>query len=96
MSIEEKINLLIDHYGKEKQKDIAIEEMTELIKELIKERRYADNTPRILFEVADVVLMLYQLIKIYEFDGEEIQKIIEYKVDRQIARMENNDDLRRI
>lgn len=96
MDMEEKIKLLIDHYGKEKQKDIAIEEMTELIKELIKERRYADNRPRILFEVADVVLMLYQLIQIYQFDGKEIQDIIEYKIDRQIARMENNDDLRRI
>lgn len=93
MTYEEKVRMLIDHYGKEKQKDIAIEEMTELIKELIKERRYGDNVPRILYEIADVILMIRQLVIIYQFTEEEIESLIDYKIDRQIARLYDNDNL---
>lgn len=70
----------INTYGKKSQEDVAIEEMAELTKALIKNRRY--KTPftvdEIREEMADVYIMLLQLILIYGFDEEIFKK----KIDR--------------
>lgn len=80
----------VDTYGKEAQVDMAIEEMSELTKALLKHRR-AERSPEewdcektqqnILEEIADVVIMLMQLVIIY--GGRDIiQQDINNKVDR--------------
>lgn len=86
----ERISVLegaITTFGKRHQKDMAIEEMSELIKALCKERRARTKTERaearanIIEEIADVYIMLSQLIMIYDKDG-KCQSAVDYKVDR--------------
>ena len=68
--------------GKEEQKYIAIEEMAELQKEICKDKRGYDNYPNLVEEVADVLIMLVQLIIIYDIPMADLQKEIDFKQDR--------------
>lgn len=80
----------VDTYGKEAQLDMAIEEMSELTKTLLKHRRaerspeawgYEKTRQNILEEIADVIIMLTQLVIIY--GGRDIiQQDINDKVER--------------
>lgn len=88
----------VDTYGAEAQVDTAVEEMSELTKALLKYRRKAAQGSKgleaarenILEEVADVIIMLTQLIMIY--GGRDlVQETIENKVDRQIKRLANTE-----
>lgn len=80
----------VNTFGARNQEDVAIEEMSELIKALIKHRRY--NTPEtkenILEEIADVVIMICQLTVIHGFDRE----IVDKKIERLKQRMEGADN----
>ena len=77
----------ISVFGLRSQKDMAIEEMSELTKAICKERRArtkierAEARANIIEEIADVYIMLQQLIMIYDQDG-ECQSAVDYKVDR--------------
>lgn len=80
----------VDTYGKEAQVDMAIEEMSELTKALLKHRRaekspeawdYEKTRQSILEETADVIIMLTQLLMIYG-GREVVQKDINDKVKR--------------
>lgn len=85
----------VDTYGKEAQVDVAIEEMSELIKALLKNRRaehspeawdYEKTRQNIFEEIADVVIMLTQLLMI--FGGRDaVQKAIDAKVERLATRL---------
>ncbi len=79
----------VDTYGVAAQTDMAIEEMSELIKALLKHRRaekfpeawdYERTKQNIYEEISDVMIMLIQLIMIY--GGTEIFRIIGDKVKR--------------
>lgn len=76
-------------YGKEMQIDVAIEEMSELIKALIKDRRLSDkkSSDNVLEEMADVQIMLDQLKMI--FGG--TKKIEWYKLNRLKRRIEQRN-----
>lgn len=71
---DEIIMRAIKTYGVKNQEDIAIEEMSELIKAILKNRRYSSLETRenIREEIADVMIMLAQLISIYAVPGETI------------------------
>ena len=80
-------------YGTHAQVDMAIEEMSELTKALCKERRCglgqgsrAQAHANIIEEIADVVIMLAQLLIIFDKD-KEIQKEIDYKLNRLAERL---------
>lgn len=88
----------VNTYGAEAQVDMAVEEMSELTKALLKYRRKEAQGSKdleavrenILEEVADVIIMLTQLIMIY--GGRDlVQETIENKVDRQIKRLANTE-----
>ncbi len=84
----------LDEYGIRNQTDIAIEEMAELTKAIIKCRR--ENTEIVfdnLFEeIADVLIMLEQLRMHY---GEvHINNIINQKIDRLKKRIEADREKR--
>ena len=77
---------------------MAVEEMSELTKALLKYRRKEAQGSKdletarenILEEVADVIIMLTQLIMIY--GGRDlVQETIENKVDRQIKSLANTE-----
>ena len=76
---------MIEKNGKNKQVLVAVEEMQELSKELLKNvNRDVKNRKEILEELADVLLMSMQLITIYNIDGKEIEKVWEEKIKRVI------------
>ena len=66
------------------QKDVCIEEMSELTKEIIKERRGSNNKIAIVEELCDVTIMISQLLDYYEREmgSEIIDEIIMRKTNR--------------
>lgn len=82
MKTQEIEKAAIEVFGKESQKDIFIEESAELTKELLKERRGADNLTAILEEMADVEIALDQMKIIYGDCGEIKQKKLLRLMDR--------------
>ena len=83
-----RLEFLATYYGKEHQELKTIEELEELLQELIsniKTEGVSENTPS---EISDVLIMLYQLIYLYNI-GEKIEKIAEFKINRQIDRIKN-------
>lgn len=89
---EKILKMIIEKYGKNKQVGQAIEEMAELTVELNKNiNRNKDNETEIILEIADVQIMLAQLVMIYDIDPEKLQGAVEYKLLRQKERMENDD-----
>ena len=86
------IKEIVSSYGKERQVLQSIEEMSELTKELLKNiNRNKDNKTEITLEIADVIIMIIQLVDIYGIDREKILGAIEYKLLRQEERMEKNE-----
>ena len=63
----ETLHSAINTYGKTAQENVAIEEMSELIKAIIKNRRYNNikTVANIREEMADVYIMLQQLMIMY-------------------------------
>lgn len=86
-TIENKLKFIVGFYQK-KQLDIAIEEMSELTKELCKFKRGRTNIEEIKEETADVLLMLKQIMFYFNFNKKEIDDIIKKKIERTIERMD--------
>ena len=83
-----RIEFLATYYGKQHQELKTLEELEELTSELINNIRtegVSSNTPS---EISDVLIMLYQLIYIYNI-GDDIENITEFKINRQIDRIKN-------
>ena len=78
-------------YGVDKQDDIAIEEMSELTKAIIKNRRYKTfGTLESLYEeVADVLIMLEQIMM--SLDKDRVQTYINMKLERLNERLGENN-----
>lgn len=73
----------IEHYGKSAQVDMAIEEMSELTKALLKERRYGMDDIRehdIIDEIADVSILIGQLMLIFD-NADEVNDRITIKLE---------------
>lgn len=75
-------------YGKEAQTDMMIEEMAELTKEILNERRGRDHN--IAEEMADVKIMLAQMEIIFQNAGE-----VEQKFREKVARLDRRLQERR-
>lgn len=89
-SRKRKLQFIIDTYGTKAQEDIAIEECSELIKAICKNRRNPSDETRkgIIDEMADVEIMIEQL-KIIHSCSREVEERIDYKIERQIDRIMN-------
>ena len=77
------IERMIEKFGEDSQIDVCIEEMSELIKELIKYKRAKihenENNPRrkyVLEETGDVLFMIEYLKYIFKISEEEVENII--------------------
>lgn len=81
----------IEVYGEDLQKQVAIEEMSELIKEICKGFRGKDNRDNILEEIADVKIMLSQLLIMYDIKVWELNDKMISKLDRLEKRLANED-----
>ena len=77
----------LKHYGANSQRIVAIEEMSELIKELCKVASCEENIAHIAEEIADVRIMLDQMEIL--FDCRKQVEMIEYgKLERLRKRLE--------
>lgn len=70
----------IETYGADLQKQVAIEEMAELTKEICKDFRGIGNREHILEEIVDVSIMLEQLQIMYDISTSEMLRAVESKV----------------
>ena len=72
----------IETYGAEAQLNVAIEEFSELIKEICKHKRYMDNTKAIIEEMADCYIMLEQMKMIFGLGSTVIPNAMDKKIKR--------------
>ena len=84
----DRLLFIINTYGTKMQEDIALEELAELQKAILKHRRYEskETEKEIIEEIADVEIMLEQLKIIYSCH-DDVKKQIEHKIDREIKRI---------
>jgi NTP pyrophosphatase (non-canonical NTP hydrolase) len=77
-------------FGVDAQDDIAIEEMSELTKAIIKNRRYRnfDTYDNLCEELADVMIMTEQMLM--TMDKDIVQRYINSKVERLEQRLGDN------
>ena len=80
------LNQLVDKY-KEKQIKVCVEEMSELTKALCKHNRGKTDIENIKEEIADVHIMLMQMLMLFNIDEEEFLKIVDYKINRTKERL---------
>ena len=78
---------IADYYGYDAQSDILLEEMSELQKEILKKRRGADNRKEIVNEIADVQIMLNQMIHLLNITDDEMAVTTRNKLSRQLKRI---------
>ena len=83
----------IDTYGSRAQEEMAIEEMSELTKAIVKRHRAKDKPSydramnNIAEEMADVIIMLTQLLMFYR-NRKDVQRAVDEKVKRLAGRLE--------
>lgn len=78
----------IETYGAETQLNVAIEEFSELIKEICKHKRGSDNIEAIIEEMADCYIMLKQMQMIFGFGSTVIVDAMQKKIDRLSRRLD--------
>lgn len=83
---KEILTAAVDTWGKAAQVDMMIEEMAELSKELLNERRGRDN--HIAEEMADVRIMLQQMEIIFQ-NAADVERIFREKVVRIDQRLQS-------
>lgn len=73
----------IQQFGFNKQALVAVEELSELQKEILKNvNRNQNNRNHLKEELVDVLIMLRQLILIYDFSDKELNEIASVKQER--------------
>ena len=78
--------MVLNTWGANAQITMVFEEMSELQKELCKSLRGKDNSNCISEEIADVLIMLEQMIVLYNCK-DEVQRKREYKLHRLADRL---------
>lgn len=93
ISQKEQLKEIINHYGYESQKAMLFEEMAELQKEVCKELRGKGDIQHIAEELADVYIMLQQMQLIYDITDEQIERVVQKKIERtlDVIEGENNE-----
>ena len=81
----------IQHYGKNNQSTVCMEECAELIQAISKAKRGKINRDNMIEEIADVLICIEMLKQMYMISDEKINKWIEKKQAREAERMEKNE-----
>ena len=91
-----RIKTIADHYGIENQMRQLAEECSELAVEASHSARIG-TTVKIIEEMADVEIMIEQIIYLAKIDRKDIEECIQYKLKRQMKRIkeEESDVLRK-
>lgn len=93
--LKEKLITIANHYGYENQREQAFEEMAELMVAMNKLRRYGKiqretRIKAIMTELADVIIMANQIAYLLKCE-KEVEKEIEYKINRTIRNIEKGE-----
>ena len=72
----------IDTFGVSMQLNIAVEEFSELTKEICKHKRGADNISNIIEEMADCYIMLEQMKMMFGLSSTVIADAVNKKIER--------------
>ena len=81
-------DIAIQTTSKQYQVGMAIEEMSELTKELVKNSvRGKDNLPQITEEIADVMVTIEGLKRLYNISDMAIAKIMDKKINYMLEKM---------
>lgn len=89
---ERKIAEILRHYSPEAQTVKAIEELSEFQTELARLLNKQGSIEAMKSELADVFIMITQLLVIFDVDSEEFDKEIAFKLDRQIKRIREAEE----
>ncbi len=76
------IELAIEMYGKDMQLTVAVEEFSELIKEICKNKRGRENIDNITEELADCYIMMEQIEIIFGIKRDDVYAKVEEKLVR--------------
>lgn len=79
----------IKTFGPQLQTVVAIEEMSELQKELTKFLRGNGKKKNLTEEVADALIMITQVQIIYGIGDEDVREVMDYKLNRLRERVQN-------
>jgi len=82
----------IELYGEHAQKLMAIEEMSELTKEICKDFRGKLDREHLIEEMTDVLITMDQMMIMYEISVNEIKQMREGKLERLKERMDKAND----
>lgn len=91
MSEREVFETALKTWGADAQTTMVFEEMSELQKELCKHSRGKENAEQIAEEIADVQIMLEQMIILHNC-AEAVQSYRKSKVERLKIRLDINND----
>ena len=83
---DERIKTIADHYGIKKQMRQLAEECSELAVEASHSARKG-TTVKIIEEMADVEIMIEQVVYLSGIAIEDIDECIRFKIDRQMKRI---------
>lgn len=81
----------IQHYGKNNQSTVCMEECAELIQAISKAKRGKINRDNIIEEIADVLICIEMLKQMYMISDEKINKWIEKKQAREEGRINQHE-----
>ena len=80
----------IEHYGKDLQSTVCMEECAELIQAISKEKRGESDKDHLSEEIADVLICIEMLKQIYNITEDEIYSWVINKQERIIRRIEKD------
>ena len=80
----------IEHYGKDVQSTVCMEECAELIQAISKEKRGKSDKDHLAEEMADVIICIEMLKQIYNITEDEIYSWVITKQERIIRRIEKD------
>lgn len=95
------INRILDESNEETQSDKAIEELSELIRAIVRYRQSPPNDTsdgmsnaykNLMEEIADVQIMLYQLTTLYAIFDDELYNLMLSKTERTLERLGANEN----
>ena len=89
---EEKVKRIADYYGWNNQLKQLAEECSELSVESLHYIREGRGIERMSEEIADVLIMIQQIIYLLRNDVEKLEKYADFKLDRQLSRIEREQE----
>lgn len=87
--MEQKLLKIINHYGAINQRNKLCEEFREMQDELFYIYEIGCDRENLLSEIADVIILCLQFMYEYGYPNEELLKMMNFKINRQLERIKN-------